>query len=142
MIYLASPYSHPEARVREERVRLTAVHAADMMRIGRHVFAPIVHGHSITEHWAAVHPEHLRPHDEVDLERAHHAWWMAQCMAFLRHASELVVLKLAGWEESIGIKLEVRLARELGIHIRYRDPWAFYSAQTFELMQRRAGVTS
>lgn len=140
MIYLASPYTHPDPKVREERVRVTAIHAADMMRLGRHVFAPIVHGHEITRHWAAVHPEHLRVADEVDLERAHHGWWMAQCMAFLRHASELVVLQIPGWMESAGVKIETRLARELGIHVRYRSPYAFHSAQTFELMELRSGV--
>jgi hypothetical protein len=47
MIYLASPYSHPDPAVREARFREACRAAAKLMRLGQPAFSPIVHGHPI-----------------------------------------------------------------------------------------------
>ena len=47
MIYLASPYSHRDEAIMEERFRAACRAAAYLMRRGNVVFAPICHSHSI-----------------------------------------------------------------------------------------------
>ncbi len=54
MIYLASPYSHPDAVVREYRFRAACQAAASVMRSGQHVFSPIAHSHAIAEYGVAT----------------------------------------------------------------------------------------
>jgi hypothetical protein len=40
----------------------------------------------------------------------------------LGRCDEVVVLMLDGWEESIGVQAEIRIARELGKPVRYLAP--------------------
>ena len=49
MIYLASPYSHPDPKVREARWREACRTAAFLMKGGQFVFSPIAHRHPIAE---------------------------------------------------------------------------------------------
>ena len=50
MIYLASPYSHPDPAVRERRFRAACSAAAFLLQAGHAVFSPIAHGHVLAEH--------------------------------------------------------------------------------------------
>jgi hypothetical protein len=34
----------------------------------------------------------------------------------------MVVLKLGGWEESVGIAAEIKIAEDLGIPVTYMEP--------------------
>ena len=47
MIYLASPYSHPDPAVRDERFRAACQATAAMIRAGGVVFSPVVHSHPL-----------------------------------------------------------------------------------------------
>jgi hypothetical protein len=47
VIYLASPYSHPNPAVREQRFQAACQAAAALLRSGQAVFAPIVHSHPL-----------------------------------------------------------------------------------------------
>ncbi len=47
MIYLASPYTHPDPAIRKERFQAVCAYAATMMRSGLRVFSPIAHTHHI-----------------------------------------------------------------------------------------------
>ena len=108
MIYLASPYSHSEANIREQRFRAVCRMAAELMRQGQVVFAPIVHGHPLVGHGL--------PSDWP--------FWERFDREHLRRCDELVVLMLDGWRESIGVAAELRIAAELGKPVRYLDPQA------------------
>jgi len=103
-IYLAGPYSHPDAEVRHARYQALTAKAAELMLENYVVFSPITHGH-------AVAMGHNLPTD--------FAWWELQCLGMLRHASKLVVLTLDGWEHSKGVEVEVEFARKSGISIEY-----------------------
>jgi nucleoside 2-deoxyribosyltransferase len=106
MIYLAGPYSHPDPAVREQRYREACRVTAGLLRAGRHVFSPIVHGHPLVEYglpsdwefWRRLDQEHLRRCDEV------------------------VVLMLDGWRDSAGVRAELQHAQELGLPVSYLDP--------------------
>jgi len=45
LIYLASPYSHPDPSVRQERYEAACKATAAMMRQGYHVYSPIAATH-------------------------------------------------------------------------------------------------
>jgi hypothetical protein len=102
MIYLASPYSHPDPQVREKRFEAACRAAAELLRQGQSVFAPICHSHPICEYGLPLDWQFWQPHDR----------------RFLETCDEIVVLMLAGWEESVGVQAEIAIARELGKPVR------------------------
>lgn len=108
MIYLACPYSHPDASVRQQRFEAACRHAAKLIREGEVVFSPLSHSSPIA--------------DLGDLDPLSHAIWMPQNWWFVCHAEKVVVLRLEGWEESRGVQQELRWARQLGRTVRYDDP--------------------
>lgn len=106
MIYLASPYSHPDHAVREQRFQEACRAAAKLIRLGYAVFSPIAHSHPICQHGC--------PGD----------WdsWEAFDQELLSHCDEVVVLAIDGWRESVGVQAEIRLAAKLGKPVRYLQP--------------------
>ena len=106
LVYLASPYTHPNAGVREDRFQAACQQTAAMICDGMHVFSPIVHSHPLAELGLPSRWEDWEAYDRAMLERC----------------SELVVLKLPGWRESRGVEAEIRWARKLGKPIRFIEP--------------------
>jgi hypothetical protein len=107
LVYLASPYSHPDTSVREVRFQEVCRAAAHLMKAGLHVFSPIAHTHPIS--LAGKLPgdwEYWKAYDETVL---------ASCFA-------LAVLKLDGWDQSKGIQGEVDIARRLRLTTYYTGP--------------------
>jgi len=104
MIYLAVPYSHPDADVRQTRFEAANRAAAEMMGRGLHVFSPISHTHPIA--LAGTLPL---------------GWdyWEGYDRAMLAACSEVVVLTLDGWRESQGVKAEIAIAEERGLPVSY-----------------------
>lgn len=105
MIYLASPYSHPDAEVRETRFRDACRAAAILMRHGHAVFSPIAHSHSICTHGLPTDWQ----------------FWEAFDRDLLGRCDEVVVLMLDGWSESAGVLAEIRIAGSLGKPVRYLE---------------------
>ena len=101
IIYLGSPYSLQASQ--DEAAELAALAAARLMQRGSVVYAPIPHGHTIAEHGL---PESW-------------AFWKRQCDPFIDAASALVVLKLDGWRESVGLNYEIARFHEAGKPIVY-----------------------
>ena len=104
-IYLASPYSSPDRVVRDYRHRITLQFTSAQLKRGRAIFSPIVNGVALTENgsqlWDFVH-------------------WQDYDLSFLCHwASELWVLCLDGWKDSIGVQQEIRVAQSLGLPVKY-----------------------
>lgn len=105
MIYLASPYSHPDPAVREHRYRAASQATAALLHADLVVFSPIAHSHALVEYglptgWAFW--EHF--------DRAH-----------LERCDLLVVLMLEGWKTSVGVQAEIGLAREMGKPVSYLE---------------------
>ncbi len=92
MIYLASPYTHADPDVMQDRFEAVRQVAAGYLLAGRAVYSPIVHGHVI----AAAH----------DLPVSFD-FWMQHCLAMLSRAQKLHVLQLDGWRESRGVAAEI-----------------------------------
>lgn len=103
LVYLASPYTHPDLRVRIARFEAAALASAEIIKAGLNVFSPIVHSHPLTVHglngdW--------RTWQEID-----HDW--------IRRCDELWVLELHGWARSVGVKAEIEYATEIGRPVRH-----------------------
>ncbi len=107
LVYLATPYSHPELLVMSERFGKVNKAAAKLMREGLHVFSPISHNHPI-----AVDHELPTGWD----------FWESYDSAYLRCSHRMIVLKLDGWESSVGVSAEIKLAKALGLEIEYMEP--------------------
>ena len=101
--YLASPYSHPSDHIRQYRFDKACEATASLLRQGRYVYSPIVHGHTLTRHGI--------PSDW--------AFWADFDEAMLSRCDELIVFMLDGWAESEGVQKEIEVARELGIPVKY-----------------------
>jgi len=105
-VYLASPFSHDDAAVRDARRVAACKVAARLMHEGIPVFSPIAHSCAIEEHFKA--PEGFN-------------FWMLQDIPILVCASKLVVLMLDGWRESRGVTRELEIARQFCIPTEYLD---------------------
>jgi hypothetical protein len=93
MIYLASPYSHPEPATRQRRFEAVCKVAADLMREDYVVFCPIAHSHPIEIHGGIQGGWDL---------------WALQDLPLLNLATELHVACFPGWEQSEGVTAELR----------------------------------
>lgn len=107
MIYLASPWTHPDPTVRHERLVMACRAAVALAKHGHVVFSPIAHSVTICEYGGA--PDRLE-------------YWLRQDLAILRCCARLVILMLDGWRESKGIKEELEQARGLNLQVSYVEP--------------------
>ena len=103
-IYLASPYSHPDPKVKEERYLKVLEETANFLRVGITVYSPIVHCH--------------RLHFGYDLP-GDWEFWGKHDFTMLAAAEFLYVLMLDGWKESVGVNAEVEEAGRLHIPVIY-----------------------
>lgn len=109
LIYLASPYSHPDRNVRETRFAVSLIYVAERIKAGDHIFSPIVYAHS----WAE---DYELPTDA--------AFWEAMNNKFIAACQSVYVLTMSGWRESVGVKAEVLKAHELDIPVYLVGYWA------------------
>ena len=101
-IYIASPYSHPDEKVRQQRFDAVCRFAAKLMQVGHNVFSPIAHSHPIS----------------LKLDSMAHDFWLNQDLSFIeRWADMVIILMLPGWVESKGIDGEITMAKKLNIPI-------------------------
>lgn len=107
MIYIASPYSDPNSDVRHARYIAAMEYAAHLTRNSITAFSPIVYGHSMALHYnlglSAEYWKHFNNHMLINSTYVH-------------------VLKLSGWIESLGVKHEIALAKNLHIPVMYVEP--------------------
>lgn len=89
--YLASPYSHPDPKVREERTKCVHHVLSVLLAQGLYVYSPIWAAHEAAK-------KHDLPKD--------HVWWKGFNESFLRPAYGLIIATLDGWRESDGVEWE------------------------------------
>ena len=103
LIYLATPYTHKDSRVRRRRYQTVTKITIDLLKKGIFIFSPITYNHPMSRRNLPIIWKFWRPYD----------------LAFLERCTSLWVLKIDGWEESVGVNAEIRHARKLGIPIKY-----------------------
>lgn len=106
LVYLATPYSSPDAQVMHDRFMSVNLVAAKLMSQGTHIFSPISHTHPIAL--------------AGDLPRGWE-FWRTYDEAIMGCCCKMIVLFLPGWQESKGIQEEMTLAKTLGIPIEFID---------------------
>jgi hypothetical protein len=107
LVYLASPYSHDDSSVRQERFQAACRAAAHLVRAGLHVFSPIAHSHPIA--LAGGLPTGWE-------------YWEAYDEAVLSTCRALAVLELDGWRDSRGVQGEVKIADRLKLPTYHTAP--------------------
>lgn len=105
--YLATPYSHPDPDVQKARFEVVSRVAGELMRHGEIIFSPISHAHPIA--------------CQCELPKDWQFWEQFD-LVYLRLAKKLIVLMQDGWDKSVGVAAEIRMARELDIPIEYIKP--------------------
>ena len=110
-IYLASPYSDPDPKVRHDRFLRVCAEAARIIRAGYVVFSPIAHSHPIALS------------GNLGLGFCH---WEHQAKVMVARADEVWVLMLDGWERSKGVAAEVALAEAFGKAVKYVSEGEIY----------------
>ena len=101
LIYLAMPYAHPLAAVREARLEAARNVCGQMVNQGKMVMAPMVYLGELADR--GVHPPQ---------------GWYAFDLQLLARSDELLVLQLPGWEDSKGVLIEIAGAQTKGIPVR------------------------
>ena len=105
--YIATPYTKYQKGVQEAFEEACAA-AAIMIRAGYRVFSPIAHTHSI-----AVYGE---------IPLADHNIWLPADRPFMDTAGGLVVVKMEGWDSSVGVLHEIDVFNKAKKPIEYLVP--------------------
>ena len=107
LIYLATPYSHEQPEVREQRFQVVNRVAAELMRGGMHIYSPISHTHSIAM--------------AGDLPKG---WdfWEQYDRVMLAACVKVIVLRQDGWDQSTGVAAEIAIAKDMGLPVEFIDP--------------------
>lgn len=108
MIYLASPYSHPDPEVRRDRFLAVCSAAARLIYNGHRVFSPVAHSHPIA----------MTGH----VDAMAHKLWLDWSLDMLGRCDVLWVLKIPGWDQSKGVCMEIEAAMKAGKQVEYVAP--------------------
>ena len=107
LIYLAAPLGHPDPSLRQERFESVSNYCGYLIRQRVLVFSPLSLGASLDENAIS------------------NSAWYALGLQMLARCDELRILALDGWEESVGVSLETRYARQLSIPVSVADPLTY-----------------
>jgi nucleoside 2-deoxyribosyltransferase len=104
LVYLASPFSHPDSEIREKRFKDVYEATIRLLKKNIYAFSPILYNFQ-------MHLDYDLPTDW--------GFWMPYDLAFLERCSEMIVVMLDGWDISVGVAAEVKYAQEHGIPVNY-----------------------
>lgn len=137
MIYLATPYSHPNPQVRESRVEGVTFIAGVYWRKRIAVFSPITHIYPIKR-------MNGTEGDSLPIIDPHLSLEMRFDLHILSVCGSLYCVKFDGWVTSVGVSIELDFASRVGIPITYIDPESFGLNRLFphvpEELRRRYDV--
>lgn len=97
LIFISSPYSHPDKSVQESRYELICELASILINKGEYPISPIINGHPTTKYGV----------------RGDWEFWSNYCIEILSVCQKVYVVDLDGWQESTGVKYEIDLAKSL-----------------------------
>ena len=104
--YIASPYWHPEAKVRQARAEATMLMAMTLIGRGINALSPVVYS-AVIQARSSFHPPQ---------------GWYSFDLNFLAHARGMTILEIPGWRDSRGVMIETAYAQGRGIPVR-RIAW-------------------
>lgn len=108
LIFLASPYNHPNESVRLARFRAAAVAGGKLIHQGNLVYCPIAHSHPMANEISGAFLGHNYSGEAQGIDE-----WIGMNNFYLSKSDILVILCIKGWQESEGIRHEFELAHKL-----------------------------
>jgi uncharacterized protein DUF1937 len=100
LIYLASPYSHPEEHIKQSRYEMVMEATAYLLADGHFIYSPILNSHPIASRCGIPGEwNHWRAFDTVMISRCDELW----------------VLDIEGWISSEGVQAEIQIAQRRNI---------------------------
>lgn len=106
MIYIAAPYSSPIEGLQEQRFQKTRDFVKHLMSTGYMVYSPVVYTHRLAGE--------LNLPGDAD-------YWHQFNVEFLKNALQIFLLRLPGWDQSKGVRMELNIAKILGIPVIHFD---------------------
>lgn len=106
MIYLASPYSHPNPAVMQERFEDVQLIVVEGFNRGIMYLSPIMYWHEAASKFSLT--TDYRPYLQFNME-------------LLRACTEIHVLTIQGWSISLGVEQEIKAAAEVKIPMHHID---------------------
>ncbi len=103
-VYLASPYSHQDPFIREDRYLRASQATAHLLKQGIAVYSPIVHCHELAK--------------IADLPKDF-TFWQNYNMAMLSRADKFMILRIEGYDTSVGVAAEKAFAEMKNIPVEY-----------------------
>lgn len=104
LIYVACPYSSDNLQTQELRYEVATEYSAHLVSTGFHVFSPITHSHPMAQ--CAELP--------TDWE-----YWKSFDERMLNICDIIHVLMMPGYDTSIGVQAEIKIARNLGKPVEF-----------------------
>src|SRR4051812_25126752 len=114
LYYLGQPYYHDNPIIVHRRYELGLMATIELMNEGWHIYSPILHNHNVILNGG--------PQSSVEAWKKEKCLWYEYDLNVLERCDGLIVLKLEGWEGSVGLATEIAKTRELRGNIFYRDP--------------------
>jgi len=109
LVYLSSPYAHPEPEVREHRAEMAQRAAATLMQAGYVVFSPIAHTHGIEPYLESIN-------------RHNWGFWRQQDLPLLKLFDVVAILAIDGYACSEGVQAEILEGLLSMISVQELDP--------------------
>jgi hypothetical protein len=107
LIYLASPYTHPNKNIEDRRAKAITIIAGKLICNGHHIFCPVAHCHKMNRYCNLGGKfEYWREFDEKMISVCNELW----------------IATLQDWDKSVGIKAEVEMTTARSMPLRYVDP--------------------
>ena len=107
IIYLATPYSHIDNTIKWIRYIMITQFTAYLINKGLIVFSPITMCHPIATHYSLP----------GDWE-----FWQRFDSQFLEVCSDMIILAQEGWNKSVGLKNELKIAKSLNKPVDFVFP--------------------
>lgn len=107
VIYIGSPYTHPEPDVQVDRWRQISQIVAALIEDGHWPYSPIAHSHSVASFG--------------ELE-GHFDFWQDFDREMISRTDEFWIACMEGWRDSNGLKFEQEFAESLHKRIRWVVP--------------------
>lgn len=106
-VFLSCPYSSDDPAEVEYRVLHAEKAIVDLAENGVVAYSTIVT-------WPPLAKKYRLPFT--------YDFWRDHCIKMIDSAEKVIVLCIPGWEESIGVQDEIKIARKLGKEIVYHSP--------------------
>lgn len=105
--YLASPYTHRSKKHEDWRARKVTIAAGELIKRGHLIFCPIAHAHTMNRLCGLG---------------GKFEFWQEFDERILSICDELWILPLPGWQESVGVAAETKIAQRMNLAIRFVHP--------------------